>query len=267
MPALAHRTDFLALISVSRANPNGDPLHGGKPRTDRAGCGIISPVCIKRKLRDRLSEMGAEILITPPCVPGDSLAQRAARLKPGSDYVRRACERWYDVRAFGQVFAFPGAHYPGVKGPVTLQEAFSLHPIRLCREGITRCIGYSDDAHGSDIGFRQFVEYGLYALRGSVSAYAAAKTGFSEEDCELLRLALLHMFDNDSSSARPAGSMAVKRLFWWKHSGMLGEYPPDRVFGTVTAELKCSGLPLSFGDYRIIHTPLPGLEPTIYGED
>lgn len=266
MPPTTHRTDFLALISVSRANPNGDPLHGGRPRTDRAGHGLISPVCVKRKLRDRLGEMGAEILISPPCVPGDSLALRAARIKSGSDYTKRACERWYDVRAFGQVFAFSGAHYPSVKGAVSLQEALSLHPVRLCREGITRCICSSANAQrNSEIGFRQFVEYGLYTLCGSVNAYAAAKTGFSNEDCEMLRLALLRMFDNDSSAARPAGSMAVKRLFWWEHSGMIGRYPPDRVFKTVKAELLCSGTPLCFEDYRIIHEPLPDLNPEIYG--
>lgn len=59
---LAYRIDFMELISVSGANPNGDPAKLGMPRTDSRGFGVISPVCIRRKLRDRLSEMGSAYL-------------------------------------------------------------------------------------------------------------------------------------------------------------------------------------------------------------
>lgn len=107
---LAYRIDFMELISVSGANPNGDPAKLGMPRTDSRGFGVISPVCIRRKLRDRLSEMGECILVSPSGSRGDVLAWRASALAPGRDYTARACEKWYDVRAFGQVFAFPELH-------------------------------------------------------------------------------------------------------------------------------------------------------------
>lgn len=265
MPVLSQRIDFLALISVSSANPNGDPINGGRPRTDSGGYGIISPVCIKRKLRDRLSEMGEEILITPPEHEGDVLASRAMQIPGGAGYSQRACERWFDVRAFGQVFAFPGLYAPGVRGAVSVQPAVSVHLVNIYRTKITRCIGVSENNRSKpSIGVCFGVRYGLYVLRGSISAYAAQKTGFSEEDSEKLRTALIHIFSNDGSSARPVGSMQMKRLYWWKHGTMAGRYSPERVFGTVDPMLTAEGCPERFEDYRIDHFPLAGLTPEIY---
>ena len=262
MPQI-NRTDFLALISVSGANPNGDPCGDGTPRTDSRSHGIITPVCIKRKLRDRLEEMGEKILVSPPRFRGDVIASRVMSLPKGGDPGRRACAEWYDVRAFGQVFAFPGVYISGIKGAVTLQQAVSLHPVKINQTGITRCIpNTASNRKSGNIGFTKTVEYGLYELRGSINAYAAAKNGFSTSDAEKLRNALLSIFVNDCSAARPAGSMELKRLFWWEHSGVLGEYSPGRVFATVRAEL-LTAEPHRFEDYRIIHTPLPGLSPDI----
>ena len=43
------------------------------------------------------------------------------------------------------------------------------------------------------------------------------KQEFSQEDAEALKEALKTLFENDSSSARPEGSMEVCRLYWWQH--------------------------------------------------
>ncbi len=264
MPALDHRIDFLALISVSGANPNGDPCGGGAPRTDSKGRGIISAVCIKRKLRDRLAEMGEDILVSPPDYPGDALSKRARQIPKGAGFAGRACQKWFDVRAFGQVFAFAGADAAGIKGAVTVQQAVSLQPVNIIRTGITRCISNSENSRSKgNIGFKKTVEYGLYVLKGSINAYAAMKNGFTPADAEKLRLALIHIFDGDSSAARPAGSMELKKLFWWEHDSALGSFAPAKVFGTVTAK-PLTNKPGKYEDYQIIHTPLPGLTPEIY---
>ena len=71
---LGHRIDFEALITVDSANPNGDPMKKGLPRTDSSGRGVISAVCIRRKLRNALAELGQPILISPPERPGDGPA-------------------------------------------------------------------------------------------------------------------------------------------------------------------------------------------------
>ena len=46
---LNNKIDFVAIISVKNANPNGDPLNGNRPREDINGFGEISDVCLKRK--------------------------------------------------------------------------------------------------------------------------------------------------------------------------------------------------------------------------
>ncbi|MGN1339530.1 MAG: type I-C CRISPR-associated protein Cas7/Csd2 [Oscillospiraceae bacterium] len=262
MSALEHRVDFMALISVTGANPNGDPCGGGVPRTDSRGCGVITPVCIKRKLRDRLGEAGENILVSPPEGRGDSLAARIRWLPRGSELTWRACAEWYDVRAFGQVFAFPGVSATGIKGAVTLQQAVSVCPLKIVRTGITRCIANTEN-NRSSMGFIRTVDYGLYLLKGSVNAYIARKNGFTQEDCWKLRAALLHIFDNDCSASRPAGSMELSRLYWWEHSCALGDYPPAKVFGSVSVR-PLIDQPLRFQDHEVIHTPLPGLDPEIY---
>ena len=53
MGTLKNKIDFVALVSVTMANPNGDPLNGNRPRTNYEGFGEISDVCIKRKMRNR----------------------------------------------------------------------------------------------------------------------------------------------------------------------------------------------------------------------
>ena len=37
MSSLQNKIDFVALVSVTRANSNGDPLNGNRPRTDLNG--------------------------------------------------------------------------------------------------------------------------------------------------------------------------------------------------------------------------------------
>ena len=63
MSILENKIDFVVLISVNNANPNGDPLNGNRPRTTYTGLGEISDVCIKRKIRNRLQDFGEEIFV------------------------------------------------------------------------------------------------------------------------------------------------------------------------------------------------------------
>ena len=56
MATLENKIDFAVILRVTKANPNGDPLNGNRPRIDYDGYGEMSDVCIKRKIRDRLME-------------------------------------------------------------------------------------------------------------------------------------------------------------------------------------------------------------------
>ena len=63
MTEFKNKIDFAVLFTVEKANPNGDPLNGNCPRTDIDGYGEMSDVCIKRKIRNRLQDMGEKIFV------------------------------------------------------------------------------------------------------------------------------------------------------------------------------------------------------------
>lgn len=261
------KTDFMALISVNGANPNGDPLCGGRPRTDINGNGLITNVCIKRKLRDRLEEMGEDILVSPPRFVKDSINHRMIRLKCSapSELYTAACGKWFDVRAFGQVFALPRrSGTVDIRGPVIIQHSLSLHPVEIIDMPITRCIGASKGKDHGTIGFSSIVRFGLYAVKGTICAAIAEKTGFDRTDAEKLKYALCHIFDNDTSNARPDGSMILQRLYWWEHSSA-SRTPSAAVYNSVKIRLKDGCVtPRCFEDYIIDEQPPEGLSPEIY---
>lgn len=63
MGILQNKIDFVAFVSATMANPNGDPLNGNSPRTDYNGLGEMSDVCIKRKLRNRMQDLGQAVFV------------------------------------------------------------------------------------------------------------------------------------------------------------------------------------------------------------
>lgn len=264
---LCTKIDFLGLLGVSLANPNGDPLRGGIPRTDSHGYGIISDVCIKHKLRERLADLGEDILVQ---TGADSLEQRLSCLGGMSqeELIAAACGKWYDVRAFGQVFFGMGkraARSASVRGAVCIQHALSVHPVEVMTLPVTRCVSGRSAYKASDtLGGKSIVRYGLYLLKGSVCAGAAARNGFTRDDCIKLKSALSGLFSDDASAARPEGSIVMERLYWWEHPNMLGSYPTAKVHATVVPRLReKDAAPLCFSDYIIEEQHLDGLTPEI----
>jgi len=279
MSSLQNKIDFTVLIKVVNANPNGDPLNGNRPRTTYTGQGEISDVCLKRKIRNRLQDMGENIFVQSAERSDDgftSLSERAAKnitdYKSNEEYAKKACEKWIDVRTFGQVFAFKsgkdkkeGVSVP-VRGPVSIHQAVSCSPIDINSMQITKSVNSEPgEKKGSDtMGTKHFVEFGLYRMKGSINVQLAEKTGFSEEDAELLKEALRTLFINDASSARPDGSMEVVSVYWWRHNNKIGQYSAAKVHDSLKIALKEGVLiPASVEDYEVRLEKLAGLEPEI----
>ena len=278
MSTLKNKIDFVALISVTRANGNGDPLNGNRPRTDLNGFGEISDVCIKRKIRNRMQDLGQPIFVQSEdrCSDGfGSLSERASSVMKGikdrDEYGKLACESWLDVRSFGQVFAFKDAKgvSVGVRGPVSVHQATSISAVEIESIQITKSVNGEkkgkDESRASDtMGTKHFVRFGLYELKGSINVKLAEKTGFTEEDAEIVKECLRTLFVNDASSARPDGSMEVVKLFWWKHNCKDGQYSSAKVHRSVKVTQKdAEAIPSSVEDYTISLEPLPGLNPEI----
>ncbi|MFD0589152.1 type I-C CRISPR-associated protein Cas7/Csd2 [Paenibacillus sp. GCM10027627] len=279
MTTLDHKIDFAVVISVSKANPNGDPLNGNRPRQNFDGYGEISDVAIKRKIRNRLQDMGESIFVQSNDRKSDSygsLRERAdanaelekiLKSKTGSsdEFARIACQEWLDVRSFGQVFAFKadkGAGVSvGVRGPVSIHAATSLDPIDITSLQITKSVNSEPGKdRGSDtMGMKHRVDSGVYVFYGSINTQLAEKTGFTNDDAQKFKQALVSLFENDASSARPEGSMEVHKVFWWEHSSKLGQYSSAKVHRSLLVE-RLDAEPKAFEHYEFNALPLEGLK-------
>lgn len=276
MTTLSKKIDFAVIIRVKNANPNGDPLNGNRPRTDYDGLGEVTDVCLKRKIRDRLVERymslenkaGQAVFVQSDdrkCDDAKSLKDRAEKNLPKNlsrnTMAAKACEEWIDVRAFGQVFAFkneakkakkgekvaenkessegdPGVSV-GIRGPVTIHSAFSLSPVSITSTQITKSVSGEGDGtkKGSDtMGMKHRVDNGIYVTYGSMNPQLAERTGFSDEDAEVIKNILPKLFENDASSARPEGSMEVIKVIWWEHNCKSGQYSSAKVHRTLVVK-------------------------------
>jgi CRISPR-associated protein Csd2 len=272
--SLQNKIDFAVVLRVKHANPNGDPLNGNRPRTDYNGLGEISDVCLKRKMRDRLLETGKPIFVQSDDRKKDdakSLRERAEKAlgkKFGSsETVTLACTTWFDVRAFGQLFALPkkkgkdeengdaGVSIP-IRGPVSVHAAFSVQPVEVTSTQITKSASNEGDGskRGSDtMGMKHRVDEGVYVFYGSMNPQLAERTGFTDEDAEAIRSVLPKLFENDASSARPEGSMEVLKVLWWRHNSKAGQFSSAKVHRSLTVKAD--------GSYEV--ATLEGLKPEV----
>lgn len=288
--ALNHKIDFAVIIEVNNANPNGDPLNGNRPRTDFAGNGEITDVCLKRKIRDRLQEAGETIFVQSDEKKTDgmtSLKNRAYDEDVGlgknafeankkenieakrDETAQKACEKWFDVRAFGQVFAFKadaknadGVSIP-IRGPVSIQSAFSLQPVDITSTQITKSVSGEGDGtkKGSDtMGMKHRVDKGIYVTYGAITPQLAERTGFSDADADKIKEILPKLFEGDASSARPEGSMQVRKVIWWEHSSKSGQHSSAKVHRSLKELLDENNGAFDEGELK---SALAGLEPEI----
>lgn len=270
MSKFENKIDFIVLVSVNMANANGDPLNGNRPRTDYNGLGEMSDVCIKRKIRNRMQDMGNKIFVQSDDRADDgftSLSERASKtigkVKTKEQYADKACAEWLDVRTFGQVFAFKSDSVSvGVRGPVSIHQAVSVSPVEIQSIQITKSVNSEPkETKSSDtMGMKHFVRFGLYKIKGSINVQLAEKTGFTAEDAETVKECLRTLFVNDASSARPDGSMEVVKLYWWKHNCKEGQYSSAKVHKLLNVKLN-EGVsePSSAEDYTISVDSLPDL--------
>ena len=263
---IKNRYEFVLLFDVENGNPNGDPDMGNMPRVDpQTGYGIVTDVCLKRKIRDYVDMVkegkeGYDIYVKDGVVLNEqhTKAYAALKRKPDSkkpkDYelTKFMCDHFFDIRAFGAVMATE-VNCGQVRGPVQLNFARSQDPIFQQEVTITRqAVANAKDAEkGQTMGKKQIVPYGLYRAEGYVSANLAKKTtGFSEEDLALLWESLVNMFEHDHSASR--GKLSAKKLIVFKHDSELGCCQSHILFDKIKVERLSKDLPpRSFADYKV----------------
>ncbi|MEK0315030.1 type I-C CRISPR-associated protein Cas7/Csd2 [Cohnella sp. 56] len=264
---LKNRYEFVLYFDVVNGNPNGDPDAGNMPRIDpQTGYGIVSDVCLKRKVRNyvqfaRENDEGFDIYVSEGAVLNNK--QREAyevndlKTKDNKDDKLTAqaymCRRFYDVRAFGAVMDTGDYKCGQVRGPIQLCFSKSEDVILQQEVTITRMASTTEKENASEnrtMGRKYLVPYGLYRLEGFVSAKFAQKTGFTKDDLDLFFEALRLMFDQDRSASR--GKMSARKLFVFKHDSELGNAPAATLFDLVEAKLIDPSQPArSFKHYEI----------------
>lgn len=272
---LTQRFDFSLFFDVVNGNPNGDPDAGNMPRVDPdTGCGLVTDVCLKRKVRNyvelvRAGMEGFNIYVTEGAVLNEQhrRAYRAIRpedanakeLKPKDAEQARMLTEWmcanfYDVRTFGAVMTTK-VNCGQVRGPVQFTFARSVDPIFSQEVTITRqAVTQEGTEKEREMGRKHIVPYGLYRMDGYVSAFLAQKTGFTYNDLALLWESLLNMFEHDRSASR--GQMAVQKLVVFEHETALGNAPAHKLLERVQVKSKREKTeipPRSFAnDYEIV---------------
>lgn len=275
---IKNRYDFSLFFDVENGNPNGDPDAGNMPRIDpETGIGIVSDVCLKRKVRNYVElvrgeqidddltpdAQGYKIYVQEKAVLNNrnKLAYDRSGIKPEKKKLPKKiedqrmvtkfmCDNFFDIRAFGAVMTTE-INCGQVRGPIQLCFAQSIDPILPQEMSITRMAvtNEKDVDKERTMGRKQFVPYGLYRVNGFISASLAEKTGFSEDDLSLFFEALMNMFENDRSAAR--GLMTSRGLYVFKHESKLGNAPAHVLFDTVTVRRKTGAPARSFADYEI----------------
>ena len=283
---LENRYEFVLLFDVTDGNPNGDPDAGNLPRVDaETGHGLVTDVCIKRKIRNFVQLQGGEqspnlIFVKEKAILNDTIESAYSALeidlqkapadpvdgkkrnKAGTgqgkevDRVRAfLCQNYYDIRTFGAVLS-TGANAGQVRGPVQLTFARSVDPIVALEHSITRMAvttqAESEKQSGDNrtMGRKFTVPYGLYRAHGFISAPLADQTGFGPEDLSMLWKALTNMFDHDHSAAR--GLMTTRGLYVFEHESKMGNAPAHELFELISVTRRDTNRPArAFADYEV----------------
>ncbi len=297
-PNANNRIDFMYIFDVTEGNPNGDPDNEGRPRVDPDnGLGIVTDICIKRKIRnyvaaakpndprfgifvqqaavlnnvieesaEAVSEIGAvatksEKKATKAPKTQDKRAEELAIERARHAWL---CDRYFDIRAFGQVLSTSDKPLPPLRGPVQFTNFKSTHPIRTRTMSITRCAvtNVSDEEKKRTMGKKFVVPYAAYVGYGFYSAHAAGKTGFNRQDLELLVESLALMWESDRSAMR--GFISPRYIACFSHDSVLGDCPAQRCFDTIRLAYP-NGAPGCWDDIAIHReSPPVGVSCTVW---
>lgn len=290
--AIQNRYEFMYYVACTNANPNGDPDMGNTPRLDpQTMQGFITDVATKRRIRNYIQmayadQPGMNIIVQQSTNLNRHIAEakRAAGVEDcakAKDAVyagrKKACEMFYDVRTFGAVMS-TGPNAGQVRGPVQITFGKSLDPVLPMDISITRMAVADSIKNGKvedylkkeaetsedklrTMGRKQLIPFGLYEVRGFISANLAAETGFDEADLKALLEAILNMYEHDHSASK--GEMSVvSPLILFKHVGTdtdagqrvrqakLGCAPAHKLFDLVHVQKKPEvEFPRSYRDY------------------
>lgn len=212
------RITGLLVLEVRKSNPNGDPERESSPRQRPDGKGEISPVSVKRKLRDLVLEkegvVWAEIkkLLDIPDDAGYQILESRGRdreaikkqLKPtGGRLGKEFIDAYWDGRLFGNTFLEEGGSDTIRSGVAHFGVGVSIAPIDIEFSTWTSKSGVEagKDRGMAPMAFR-VVKHGVYVVPFFVNPNIAHKTGCSKLDVDVMLQLLKYSYANTRSVVR-----------------------------------------------------------------
>ncbi len=238
------RATGLLVIEVINSNPNGDPDRESDPRQRPSGQGEISPVSVKRKVRNLIGEHDSPFFKNLPAKFKDNpdhycileardreiteIQKEMGDIKKfvqedflNSEFVRK----YWDARIFGNTFLEGGRDKGYLKtGIVQFGMGLSISPISIVRHTNTKMAGVEDGKSSgmAPLGYR-VVEHGVYCMPFFVNPNYAHKSGCTPDDIELLKLAIPYAYDLNRSAIRP--DVRLRHAWYIEHKNVLGSCP------------------------------------------
>ena len=238
------RATGLMVIEAVNSNPNGDPDRESEPRQRPNGRGEISPVSLKRKLRDLLEDTNTPFFRSLPAQFSENpehyrILESRGRIRKTiteemgdmkdfreqnflqSEFVKK----YWDARIFGNTFLEEGAAKGYIKtGVVQFGVGVSISPVDIIRHTNTSKAGVEEtkNAGMAPLAFR-IVPHGVYIMPFFVNPNYAAKSGCTASDIELLKLLIPVAYDLNRSAIRP--DVRIRHAWYIEHRSALGSCP------------------------------------------
>lgn len=259
-----NRTSIVGIFEVKNCNPNGDVDKNNRPRTQRdTGCGVVTDVCLKRKIRDAVASIyGDDIIFALKNSylnkrVEESLKELLAEEKKNVDSGILFMKKYWDARAFGAILNTlkdSSMRSKSIRGPVSVSMAISVDPVSLQNYSCSRSYGCDDGTadKGLMLYEKAVVVYGLYRFFITIDTCGAENTNFTDEDYDILVNGLKNMFTLDYSTSRPIGCMNLLHLFEFKHNSKFGSCPDYKIESSVQIKKNEKiEVPVCLEDYTI----------------
>lgn len=214
---LVPRITGLLLLEVRKSNPNGDPERESSPRQRPDGKGEISPVSVKRKLRDLVldkegvvwQELAQQLSLTADAFQilesrGRNRDEIKEKMKPTNGKLGQAfIDAYWDGRLFGNTFLEEGGSDSIRSGVAHFGVGVSLAPIDIEFSTWTNKSGVEagKDRGMAPMAFR-VVKHGVYAVPFFVNPNLAHKTGCTKQDVDLMLNLIKYAYSNTRSVVR-----------------------------------------------------------------
>ena len=245
------RATGLLILEVVNSNPNGDPDRESDPRQRPNGCGEISPVSFKRKLRDLLDDHDAPFFQALPekfqenadryfILEHRGRDRTSIKKEMGKDPEKflesEFTNKDWDARVFGNTFLEDGGDKGFIKtGAVQFGMGVSVAPVEILRQTNTNKAGVQEgkSAGMAPLAYR-IVEHGVYSMPFFVNPNYAHKSGCTAEDIELLKLLIPYAYEMNRSAIRP--DVRLRHAWYIEHKNILGSCPEYLLFEALTPE-------------------------------